>query len=138
MKSDKLIRIALRSISRTKMRSMLTMLGIIIGVGAVICMVAIGQGAQSRIEQSIQDLGVNMVVITPGASSAGGVSRGAGSFNRLQIADAEKLARESMLLSSVSPVIVTGTASPSGTSCSKASRSNLTISSVMPSLFSST
>jgi putative ABC transport system permease protein len=108
MKPEKLIRIATRSIARTKMRSALTMLGIIIGVGAVICMVAIGQGAQSRIEQSILDLGVNMVVITPGASSAGGVSRGAGSFNRLQVADAEKLARESMLLSTVSPVIMTG------------------------------
>ena len=108
MKSDKLIRIALRSIKRTKMRSALTMLGIVIGVSAVICMVAIGQGAQSTIEQSILDLGVNMVVITPGASNAGGVSRGAGSFNRLQIADAEKLARESVLLSSVSPVIMTG------------------------------
>jgi len=108
MKPEKMIRIALRSIARTKMRSMLTMLGIIIGVGAVICMVAIGQGAQSRIEQSILDLGVNMVVITPGASSSGGVSRGAGSLNRLQIADAEKLVRESMLLSSVTPVIMTG------------------------------
>ena len=82
MKPEKMIRIALRSIARTKMRSMLTMLGIIIGVGAVICMVAIGQGAQSRIEQSILDLGVNMVVITPGASSSGGVSRGAGSMGR--------------------------------------------------------
>ncbi len=108
MNPGKMIRIALRSIARTKMRSMLTMLGIIIGVGAVICMVAIGQGAKSRIEQSILDLGVNMVVITPGASSSGGVSRGAGSLNRLQIADAEKLARESMLLSSVTPVIMTG------------------------------
>jgi len=108
MKPEKLIRIALRSIARTKMRSMLTMLGIIIGVGAVICMVAIGQGAQSRIEQSILDLGVNMVVVTPGASSSGGVSRGAGSLNRLQIADAEKLSRESMLLSTVSPVVLTG------------------------------
>jgi putative ABC transport system permease protein len=90
------------------MRSMLTMLGIIIGVSAVICMIAIGQGAQSRIEQSILDLGVNMVVITPGSSNAGGISRGAGSLNRLQVADAEKLARESMLLSNVSPVIMTG------------------------------
>ena len=108
MKSEKMIRIALRSIARTKMRSMLTMLGIIIGVGAVICMVAIGQGAQSRIEQSILDLGVNMVVITPGASSSGGVSRGAGSLNRLQISDAEKLTRESLLLSTVTPVIMTG------------------------------
>nr|MEE4268205.1 ABC transporter permease [Candidatus Krumholzibacteria bacterium] len=108
MNPGKMIRIALRSIARTKMRSMLTMLGIIIGVGAVICMVAIGQGAKSRIEQSILDLGVNMVVITPGTSSSGGVSRGAGSLNRLQIADAEKLARESMLLSTVTPVIMTG------------------------------
>lgn len=108
MRPEKLIRIALRSIARTKMRSMLTMLGIIIGVSAVICMVAIGQGAQSRIEQSIQDLGVNMVVITPGTSSSGGVSRGAGSLNRLQVADAEKLTRESMLLSAVTPVIMTG------------------------------
>jgi putative ABC transport system permease protein len=108
MKPEKLIRIALRSIARTKMRSMLTMLGIIIGVGAVICMVAIGQGAQSRIEQSILDLGVNMVVITPGASNSGGVSRGAGSLNRLEIADAAKLTRESMLLGAVSPVIMTG------------------------------
>jgi putative ABC transport system permease protein len=108
MQPLKLIRIALRSINRTKMRSLLTMLGIIIGVGAVICMVAIGQGAQTRIEQSIQDLGVNMVVISPGASSSGGVSRGAGSFNRLKIEDAEKLVRESTLLSSVSPVIMTG------------------------------
>ncbi len=108
MKSDKLIRIAIRSIIRTKMRSILTMLGIIIGVGAVICMVAIGQGAQSRIEQSILNLGVNMVVITPGTSSSGGVSRGAGSLNRLQVADAEKLAEEGMLLSAVSPVTMTG------------------------------
>ena len=108
MNPKKLTHIAMRSIARTKMRSALTMLGVIIGVGAVICMVAIGQGAQSRIEQSILDLGVNMVVITPGASSAGGVSRGAGSLNRLQIADAEKMARESMLLSCVSPVIMTG------------------------------
>ncbi len=108
MQPQKLTRIALRSINRTKMRSILTMLGIIIGVGAVICMVAIGQGAQSRIEQSINDLGVNMVVITPGASNSGGVSRGAGSFNRLKIEDATKLARESTLLDNVSPVIMTG------------------------------
>lgn len=108
MNPQKMIRIALRSIARTKMRSMLTMLGIIIGVGAVICMVAIGEGAQSRIEQSILDLGVNMVVISPGTSSSGGVSRGAGSLNRLQVADAEKLKRESMLLSTVTPVIMTG------------------------------
>ncbi len=107
MRPDKLIRIALRSIARTKMRSTLTALGIIIGVGAVIVMVAIGHGAKSRIEQSIRNLGTNMVVITPGTSSSGGVSRGAGSFNRLTVEDADKLKRESLLLSEVTPVVMT-------------------------------
>ena len=59
------------------MRTLLTMLGIIIGVGAVIVMVAIGLGAQSQIQQQIQNLGTNMLVVTPGSSSSGGVSRGA-------------------------------------------------------------
>ncbi|HOX25564.1 MAG TPA: ABC transporter permease [Candidatus Krumholzibacteria bacterium] len=108
MRHARLFRIAVRSIARTKLRSALTMLGVIIGVGAVMVMVAIGQGARSRIEASIQNLGTNLVVITPGASNAGGVSRGAGSFNRLTIDDAEKLARESLLLSNVSPVIMAG------------------------------
>jgi putative ABC transport system permease protein len=107
MRPAKLIRIALRSIARTKLRSSLTALGIIIGVGAVIVMVAIGYGAKSRIEESIRNLGTNMVVITPGAASSGGVSQGAGTLNRLTADDAEKLKRESMLFSEVSPVIMT-------------------------------
>jgi putative ABC transport system permease protein len=114
MKLNKLVSIAGRSILKTKMRSLLTMLGIIIGVGAVIVMVAIGQGAQSRIEQQIQNLGTNMMVITPGASSQGGVSRGAGSFNRLTVDDAEKIRRESLLVSAVSPVIFTFTMARGG------------------------
>ena len=116
MKLNKLVRIAGRSILKTKMRSLLTMLGIIIGVGAVIVMVAIGQGAQSRIEEQIQNLGTNMLVITPGASSQGGVSRGAGSFNRLTVEDAEKIRRESLLVSAVSPVIFTFTMARGGDS----------------------
>jgi putative ABC transport system permease protein len=108
MRPDRLIRIATRSIARTKMRSALTMLGIIIGVGAVIVMVAIGQGARSRIEASIQSLGTNMIVITPGTSASGGISRGAGSFNRLTVDDADKLAKESILVAHVSPVIMAG------------------------------
>ncbi|MFH1278642.1 MAG: ABC transporter permease [Candidatus Eisenbacteria bacterium] len=114
MKARKLVGIAAKSIVKTKMRSLLTMLGIIIGVAAVIVMVAIGQGAQSRIEQQIADLGTNMIVITPGTSSQGGVSRGAGSFNRLTLEDAEKLERESLLLSAVSPVIFTFTRARGG------------------------
>jgi len=107
MRPDKLVRIALRGIARTKLRSALTMLGIIIGVGAVIVMVAIGSGARSRIEENIRNLGTNMIVITPGTSTTGGVSRGAGSMSSLKTDDAAKLARESLLLAEVSPVIMT-------------------------------
>jgi putative ABC transport system permease protein len=108
MKASVLTRVAAQSIMKNKMRSLLTMLGIIIGVGAVILLVAIGQGAQSRIQQQIENLGTNMLVISPGSSSQGGVSRGMGSFNRLKVDDVEKLQRESFLLAAVSPVIATG------------------------------
>ncbi|MFA7330472.1 MAG: ABC transporter permease [Candidatus Delongbacteria bacterium] len=101
-----LIRIALKSIRKNKTRTLLTMLGIIIGVAAVIVMVALGQGAKEQIRSRIDSLGSNLVVITPGASRSGGVSQGAGSMNRLTLTDAEALARESMWLSSVSPLIV--------------------------------
>src|SRR5688572_5027825 len=89
------------------MRALLTMLGIVIGVGAVIVMVAVGQGAQSRIEEQIQNLGTNMIVITPGSTAQGGVSQGAGTFNRLTVGDAEQLEQQGTLLAAVSPVIVT-------------------------------
>jgi putative ABC transport system permease protein len=107
MKSTTLVRIATQSIRKNKMRTLLTMLGIVIGVGAVIVMVAVGQGAQSRIQQQIQNLGTNMIVLTPGSSAQGGVSQGAGTFNRLSVADAEKLKREGTLLAAVSPVVMT-------------------------------
>ena len=105
MKRATLIKVAGQSILRNKMRTLLTMLGIVIGVAAVIVMVAVGQGAQSRITEQIRNLGTNMIVITPGTSQAGGVSQGAGTFNRLTVEDAEKLDRESLLLAAVSPVI---------------------------------
>ena len=108
MKASVLTRVAAQSILKNKMRSLLTMLGIIIGVGAVILLVAIGQGAQSRIQQQIENLGTNMLVISPGSSNQGGVSRGMGSFNRLKVDDVEKLQRESFLLAAISPVIATG------------------------------
>jgi putative ABC transport system permease protein len=109
MKASVLTKVAGQSIAKNKMRTLLTMLGIIIGVGAVIVMVAIGQGAQSQIRDQIENLGTNMIVITPGTSSQGGVSRGAGSFNRLTVDDAEKLKREGLTISAVSPVISTFT-----------------------------
>ena len=107
MKTSVLIRIAGQSIMRNTMRTLLTMLGIIIGVGSVILMVAVGDGAQSQIEDQIRALGTNMIVITAGSSSQGGVNRGAGSFNRLTVDDADRIKRDGTLLSAVSPVIFT-------------------------------
>jgi len=107
MKAMRLIDVAVQSIRKNKLRTLLTMLGIIIGVGAVMVMVAIGQGAKSQIRKQIDNLGTNMLVITPGSTSAGGVSMGAGSGNRLTLDDAEMLARESFVLTAVSPVLTT-------------------------------
>jgi len=99
---------AARSILKNRMRSLLTMLGIIIGVGAVIVMVAIGQGAQDRIVKEISALGTNLLMIRSGASHMGGVSRGAGSTNRLTLDDATKLERDATLLQAISPVATVG------------------------------
>ena len=107
MKTSNLVKVASQSIIKNKMRTLLTMLGIIIGVGAVIVMVAVGLGARSQIRDQINNLGTNMLVIAPGSSNMGGVNQGAGSFNRLTIADADKIEREAMLVNAVSPVITT-------------------------------
>jgi putative ABC transport system permease protein len=106
MKAARLIEIAGKSILKNKMRTLLTMLGIIIGVAAVIVMVAVGQGAKTQIQKRIDNLGTNMLVITPGAATPGGVSQGAGTSNRLTLDDAEALKRESVLLTGVSPVVI--------------------------------
>jgi putative ABC transport system permease protein len=107
MKNSVLVKVAAQSILKNKMRTLLTMLGIVIGVAAVIVMVAVGHGAKTSIQSQIQNLGTNMIIVTPGATQQGGASQGAGSFNRLTLADAEKLKREGTLLSGVSPVIFT-------------------------------
>jgi putative ABC transport system permease protein len=114
MKKSNLIKVATQSILKNKMRTMLTMLGIIIGVGAVIVMVAVGMGARSQIHDQINSMGTNMIVITPGSSNAGGVSQGAGTFNRLTLDDVEKIQREAVTISGVSPVIATFTQAISG------------------------
>jgi len=109
MKSSVLVRIAGDSILKNKMRTLLTMLGIVIGVGAVIVMVAVGQGAQKSIASQINALGTNLLIVTPGSSNAGGVSQGAGTFNRITVQDAEKLKSEGTLFAGVSPVVMTRT-----------------------------
>jgi len=109
MKSSVLVRVAGDSILKNKMRTLLTMLGIVIGVGAVIVMVAVGQGAQASIASQINALGTNLLIVTPGSSSQGGVSQGAQTFNRITVEDAEKLKNEGTLFAAVSPVVMTRT-----------------------------
>ncbi len=108
MNTTTLTKVAAQSILKNKMRTLLTMLGIIIGVGAVIVMVAIGEGAKTQIQARINNLGTNMIVVTPGASEQGGVSQGAQSLPLLTLDDAAALESQSFLLAAVSPVIRTG------------------------------
>ena len=115
MKTRTLVRIALRSIAKNKMRTLLTILGVVIGVAAVIVMVGVGYGASRSIQDRVNGLGTNMIVLTAGSSAAGGVSQGAQTFNRLSIADYEKLLREATLLSAVSPVVLTRAQAIGGT-----------------------
>ena len=90
-----IIKIALDSILIHKLRSFLTVLGIIIGVSSVIIMVAIGNGAKLEIEKQISSIGSNLIIILPGATSSGGVRFGAGTQMTLTIQDAEALKKES-------------------------------------------
>jgi putative ABC transport system permease protein len=85
------LRIALKALNRNKMRTVLTMLGMIIGVGAVITMVALGKGAQSTIEAQVKAAGTNMININAGNFSQGGVRQGQGMSNTLMPEDAQAL-----------------------------------------------
>jgi putative ABC transport system permease protein len=97
------LRIALKAIGRNKMRSGLTMLGIIIGVGAVITMIAIGSGAKARIQEQIASLGSNVLIIRSGSATSGGVRMGAGSTPTLTVEDAEAIAEEIPVVKYVAP-----------------------------------
>ena len=83
------IAIALRALLANKLRSILTMLGIIIGVGAVISMVSIGMGVRDKVQNSIASLGSNMLIVSPGAASSQGVRSASGSSITLSLEDAE-------------------------------------------------
>ena len=101
-------RIALRALARNKLRSFLTMLGIIIGVGAVIAMVAIGEGAKATIRSQIASLGTNVLIVLPGTTTQGGVRVGFGSVNTLTDGDAKAIREEIRSVSFVSPVLRRG------------------------------
>jgi len=99
--------IALRALRRNKMRSGLTALGIIIGVASVVAMVAVGNGAQNRIESEVASLGQNLLSIFAGSRRTGGVSSGIGSASALTLADAEAVAREVTDVIQMSPEATT-------------------------------
>jgi putative ABC transport system permease protein len=99
------LRIALRALVRNKLRAFLTMLGIIIGVGAVIAMVAIGEGAKATIQAQIASLGTNVLIVLPGTSNQGGVRAGFGSVNTLVAGDAAAMAREIRAVVHASPML---------------------------------
>jgi len=85
---------ALRALRRNLLRSTLTMLGVIIGVAAVIAMVSVGRGADAAVQQQIQSLGNNLLMIIPGATTANGVRSGWGAASTLTVADAAAVARD--------------------------------------------
>jgi putative ABC transport system permease protein len=98
-------RISFRALRVNKMRSALTMLGIIIGVGAVIAMLAVGTGASKKIADQISSMGSNLIMILPGATTAGGVRMGSGTQPTLTTADAEAIRKESPAVQDVAPVL---------------------------------
>ncbi len=107
MSPRRLLSLALSSLLRSPGRSLLTVLGVVIGVSSVVVMIALGHGAQAQIEARIDSLGTNLVVITPGSTTTAGVSGGSGSMNSLTLDDVEALQRESTLLLAITPVIFT-------------------------------
>src|SRR5215218_6668966 len=97
--------IALRSLRANKMRSFLTMLGIIIGVASVITMVAVGAGAQTQVAQQIRSLGANVLMIIPGAAREGGVRKESGSRHTLTESDAAAIRSQLPQVQAVAPSV---------------------------------
>jgi putative ABC transport system permease protein len=104
-----IFRIAFRALARNKMRSALTMLGIVIGVSAVIAMVSIGQGAQASVQEQIANVGTNLLFVGAGSQNVGGVRSGTGATNsnRLTVEDIEAIRREIPSVAMASPTVNT-------------------------------
>ena len=108
MKFENLFKIAFRSLSKNKMRTFLTMLGIIIGVGSVITMLAIGEGSRKSIQEQISKLGTNVIIIFASALRHGGVASAAGTGQMLTQADADAIAAQCPDIQYVTPQVSTG------------------------------
>jgi putative ABC transport system permease protein len=105
MNPREVIRVALRALARNKLRTILTMLGIIIGVGAVIGTVAIGQGASAQVQQQIQALGDNMIMVFAGSVNTGGVRMGNGANKTLTADDAQAILQHVPNVVMISPIV---------------------------------
>lgn len=105
MNYQNLFKIAIRAIAANKMRSFLTALGIIIGIAAVITMLAIGQGSKASIKVNIAEMGSNMIMIHPGADMRGGVRQDASSMETLKQTDYEAIKDECNYISAISPSV---------------------------------
>ena len=105
MKVYRTVRTAMRALRRNPMRAMLTTLGIVIGVGAVIAMMEIGTGSSAAIRKAISSMGANVLMVRPGAASSGGVTFGSGSATTLSPEDAEAILRECPAVRSAAPVV---------------------------------
>lgn len=105
MNYQNLLKIALRAIAANKMRSFLTALGIIIGIAAVITMLAIGQGSKASIKANIAEMGSNMIMISPGADMRGGVRQDAYSMETLKQADYQSIKEDCNYISAISPTV---------------------------------
>lgn len=132
-----LIRISIRALKANKLRSILTMLGIIIGVAAVIAMVGIGNGATANITSQIKGLGSNLLIVSPGQTNTGGVRGAAGSSNTLLMKDVTKIQSSCPAVKSLAPFVSTNvqivygsgntSTSAAGTTDSYADVRNLTL-----------
>lgn len=105
MNYTNLTKIATNALKRNKFRAILTMLGIIIGVGSVIGMLSIGEGSKKSIQEEMSDMGTNMIMIRPGTERRGGVMMGNSDAESLQISDIEAIKKEAVNISAVSPQV---------------------------------
>ena len=105
MKLSNLSKIAIKALGNNKMRCFLTMLGVIIGVGAVIAMLAIGQGSKNSIKAQISEMGSNMIMIMPGAERRGGVRQSSDDMQTLKPADYDAVVNQATLIDKISPMV---------------------------------
>ena len=105
MNLGNLTKIAVKALLNNKLRGFLTMLGIIIGVGSVITMLAIGQGSKKSIQNEISSMGSNMIMIHPGGDMRGGVRMSGSDMNSLTISDLEAIREQAVHITAISPVV---------------------------------